>query len=211
MIIVSSCTEKEKAKIPQSTKEVESKPTETVNSENYFKPDSLLIKRYESDSGNEIELRGSHSKDLCKIIVKTKLGKVYNYEIADNWYIASHSKIIWDNDKYIFVRSGCGTGCWYGRVLSISGKKIERNYLNFVYSDSIKNIVIYPDSLKVKNLIVENLETKKRNHFEFNLCKEINIPSLAFDSIIQVSEKKLKVYYSGKNCKETVEKIIEID
>jgi hypothetical protein len=208
---VFACTKKERIQISPSENVVLSKSLDTVNSERYFKPDSLLIKRYISDSGNEIELRGSLSKDLYKVVVKTKAGKIYNYEIADNAYIASHSQIIWDNEKYIFVRSGCGTGCWYGRVLSISGNEGERDYLNFVYSDSTRNIIVYPDSLKWKNLIAENLENKNQKNFQFEICKKINIPALAFDSLIKISQKKIQVYYSGNNCNDQLTKIIEIE
>jgi hypothetical protein len=63
---------------------------------------TLHIKKYTSDSGNKIELRGSESNDLY-IKINGKF-----YKIAESWYQASHSYIVWDN-KICFLKIWFGT------------------------------------------------------------------------------------------------------
>jgi len=176
----------------------------------YFGVDTLLIKRYTSDSGNEIELRGSESKDLFFVNVKTKSGKYYNYQIADSWYAASHSQIEWDNSEFVFIRQGCGTVCWNGKVLNITGRKKTQDLLFYLYCDSIKSYVAFVDSIDEKRLILKNLKSLRQTEINLDLCEEAVMPFLTIDTIFETSNNNLLIKYNAKNCRDKKEKLVKL-
>ena len=206
---------KEKNNLPIHPKEIiavhETQKVDTANEKDYFNCDTLLIKKYVSDSGNRIELRGSQSKDLFSISINPKNGKKFNYKLTDNWYIAAHLYIVWDNQDYIFLRYGCGTECWGGRILDVKAKKSIQDYPFYLYTDSIKNFIVYPDTIDMKKIYFENIKTRKKKAVEFDLCEEAVMPILTIDTIFEVEEKKIMVRYTDKNCKLKKEKVIELN
>jgi hypothetical protein len=185
------------------SKEIQS--IENENVKNYFNYDTLHIKKYTSDSGNKIELRGSESNDLYNIKINGKF-----YKIAESWYQASHSYIIWDNKDFVFLRYGCGTECWGGKLLSINGKKQIRDFPFYLYTDSINNYVVYPDTTEIKKICFENIKSKQRKTIEFDLCEEAALPILTIDTIFGVENKKIVVIYTDKNCRRKKKKVIEL-
>lgn len=91
-----------------------------IEKEKFYEYDTLLFKKYISDNRNEIKLRGSQSRFLYNILTKSNKGVEKEFDIAENSYIANHSSILWDNDDFVFVRFGCGSPCWGGKVLSLN-------------------------------------------------------------------------------------------
>lgn len=204
-----SCN-KAKNIVPIQPKEIiavhENQKIDTENEKDYFNYDTLLIKKYISDSGNKIELKGSRSKDVYNIKINGKF-----YKIADGWYQASHSYIVWDNKDFVFLRYGCGTECWGGKILNVNGKKQTRDFPFYLYTDSIKNYVVYPDTIDMKKIYFENIKTKQKKAVEFDLCEEAVMPILTIDTIFGVEEKKILIRYTDKNCKQKKEKVIELN
>ena len=203
---------------------IENQPIEEINEENvpneltkedsereeYYGFDTLLIKEYRSESGHKIKLEGSKSKDIYRIRVESKKGKSNKFKIADNWYIASHSFIVWDNEDYILVRYGCGTGCWGGLILSLNDNRGITDYQGYIYNDSIRNLVVYPDSNNLHQIIIENFDNQKRISSKLDLCQMSAIPMEMVDTVY-VYEKELVVRYKSTNCelKETMKINIE--
>ena len=209
LVTITSCNKVKKDILTQPKKKAAAKEIQTIengNDENYFNYDTLLIKKYTSDSGNKIELKGSKSKDIYSIKINGKL-----YKIAESWYQASHSYIVWVNKDFVFVRYGCGTECWGGKLLNINGKKEIQDFPFYLYTDSIKNYVVYPDTIEMKKIYFENLKTKQKKTVEFDLCEEAVMPILTIDTIFGVEEKKIMVRYTDKNCKQKKEKVIELN
>ncbi|MEO0685364.1 MAG: hypothetical protein AAFY76_10060 [Cyanobacteria bacterium J06649_11] len=167
--------------------------------ENFYGYDTLLIKKYLSESGHEINLRGSKSRDVYSINVTSKSGQSSTFKIADNWYIASHTYIVWDNDDYIFIRYGCGTNCWGGLVLSLNDNRGIMHYPAYVYSDSIRNLIVYPDSSNQRRIIIENLTNRKQISSELDLCKIAMMPIEMIDSVY-LDARDLFVRYKTENC-----------
>ncbi|WP_460577023.1 hypothetical protein [Flavobacterium koreense] len=210
-ILIISCKQKaETEKILKKNPTVTENKVVTEDPEKYWEADTLLIKKYISDSENEIELRGSQSKDLYYLNIKTKSGKVYQYQIADNCYGASHSRVEWDNSDYIFVRQGCGTMCWNGKLLNISGKKKTRDFLFYLYSDSIKNYIAFADSIDTKKIIIQNLKTLKKREISLDICNEAVMPNLTIDTIYETVNYNILFRYTKGNCKDKKETLIKL-
>lgn len=205
-LLLSNC--KEKARISLDEKAIEN-PTQSEQ-EKYFGTDTILIRKYKSEAGNEIELRGSRSKDLYSLNIITKSGKKYNYQIADSWYAASHSAIEWDNSDYIFIRQGCGSMCWNGKLLALKGEKKMQDFLFYLYSDRIKNHIAFADSINDKKLIIENIKTKSKTEVELDLCEEAVMPILTIDTIYETINNNLLVKYTKRNCRDKKETLIRL-
>ncbi|GAB3719008.1 hypothetical protein [Flavobacterium koreense] len=213
-ILLLNCKKKNSTVTENSLKKdsavIENKVVTESDSEKYWDADTLLIQKYKSDSENEIELRGSQSKDLYYLNIKTKSGKIYRYQIADNPYAASHSLIEWDNSDYVFVRQGCGTMCWNGKLLNISGKEKVSDFLFYLYSDSIKNYIAFADSIDTKKIILQNLKTLKKREISLDLCEEAVMPNLTIDTIYETGNKSLLIRYTKGNCKDKSETQIKL-
>lgn len=207
---------------------VENQPIEEISEENesyeltkeglereeFYRFDTLLINEYQSGSGHKIKLEGSKSMDVYRISVESKKGKSNKFKIADNWYIASHSFIVWDNEDYIFVHYGCGTSCRGALILSLNDSRGIIDYQGYIYDDSIRNLVVYPDSTNLNQIIVENFDNQKRISSELNLCEKTTIRMEMVDTVY-VDDKELVMRYKSGDCesKETmkinIEKIVQ--
>ena len=214
VVLAFSCKKKNFTATENSLKKdsavTENKVIAESNPEKYWEADTLLIKKYKTDSENEIEIRGSQSKDLYYLNIKTKSGKSYKYQIADSWYAASHSIVEWDNSDYVFVRQGCGTMCWNGKVLNISGEKKARDFLFYMYSDSVRNYIAFADSIDTKKIILQNLKTLKKAEVSLDLCEEAMMPNLTIDTIYKTGNKSLLIRYTKGNCKDKSETQIKL-
>ncbi len=172
--------------------------------------DTHLINEYYSESGHKLQLEGSKSMDIYRISVESKKGKLNKFKIADNWYIASHSFIVWANEDYIFVDYGCGRSCRGGLILSLNDNRGIINYQGYIYCDSIRNLVVYPDSANLHRIIIENFDNKKRISSELDLCKKSAIPVEMIDTVY-ADNKELVLRYKLVDCesKETMRINIE--
>ena len=182
---------------------------QTEQFDEYYGFDTLLLEEYVSESGNIIRLLGSKSNDLYQISVINTKGITKKFQIADNHYIASHSYIEWYNEHFIFVRFGCGTGCWAAKILSIDDNE-SKDYYNFIYEDQINNLIIYPDTVNSEFVVIENFQTNKSMKIDLNLCKEYILPIMAIDTVQKINEDKLLFEFSNKSCQQIEKKVITI-
>jgi len=178
--------------------------------EDYFGFDTLFIKQYITDNNNEIKLEGSKSKDIYRIVAKNKNGLIKKFQIANNWYSASHSSILWDNEDFIFIRYGCGTSCWGAKVLSLNDNRGILNFPMYFYSDSVRNIVIFPDTIEPEKILIENLNSQRSIDLELKLCDKSAIPILMIDSVYFDNLNNINILYQGSDCK-SLTKVLNIN
>lgn len=178
--------------------------------EDYFGFDTLLIRQYISDNKNEIILEGSKSKDVYRIVVKNKNGIIKKFQIANNWYGASHSSILWDNDDFVFLRYGCGTSCWGAKVLSLNDSRGILNFPMYFYSDSVRNIVLFPDTIEPGIIRIGNLHSQRSIDLDLKLCDKSAIPILMIDSVYIDNLNNINILYQGPDCK-SITKVLNIN
>ena len=182
-----------------------------TNEKSIYDYDTLLIKEYTSENGHKIRLEGSRSKDLYRISVESKNGVKKTFNIAESWYIASHSSILWDNEDYIFVNSGCGTVCWIAQVLPLNNNRESLYYHEYIYEDSSKNLIVYPDTVNNEHLIIENFDTQQQIKAKLNICEQTILPILLVDTIYMKNENELLIKYYGDDCQQIQEKSILLE
>ena len=199
-IYIISCTNKKSNKPEMAIDNIRD------NDSDYFNIDTLLLKKYITDSGNEIELRGNKSGYIYII----KLNNIIYY-ISENWYEAAHQQIIWDNKDFVFISYGCGTECWGGKLLSAKDRKAIYKYQFYIYTDSMKNHIVYPDSYKLNSLCFENLKTSKIKTYEFDFCEKVTNSIHAIDTIFNITGNSILVRYKSKDCDKIKEKVVEIN
>ena len=170
-----------------------------LNDNNYFGPDSLLLKTYDSDNGYQVKLRGSASQDIYSISIKRDGQKEVLFSTAEHWYPASHTSIEWDNEDFIFIRQGCGTNCWIGKLLSIKDNSITE-FPQYVYTDSINNIaVVYDEKFKI-------IDFKNNNEtiIDIEICNKVMQAYYAIDSVY-IESNHITIDYLTPDC-ETLDK-----
>ncbi len=183
---------------------------EDIERDEFYGFDTLLIKKYKSESGHKIRLEGSKSKDIYRVYVESKQGITNNFKITDNWYIASHASIVWDNDDYIFVNYGCGTSCHGGLILSLNDNRGIIEYQGHIYEDSVRNLVVYPDSNNLQQIVIENFDKQIRISSHLNLCRKSAIPMEMIDTIF-ITENELFVIYNSESCQSKETRNINIE
>ncbi|BDD04461.1 hypothetical protein [Aureibacter tunicatorum] len=176
---------------------------------NFWAYDTLLFKEYTSSYGNKIQLKGSQSRDLYRISTKSKKGFNKNFDLTKNSYIASHSSILWDNDNYLFVRYGCGSPCWGGKILSLNNNQGTRDYKMYLFVDSVKNIIVYPEDGEY--LVLENFAINKRSKVKFEFCQKSPTIYNLIDTIYSTSNKSVTVKYISNDCDKTKIKDINLN
>jgi len=183
--------------------------TEDSLREDYYGFDSLLINDYVTDNGNRILLKGSKSGDPYIIEITSSKGINRKYQMADNWYLASHSSVKWDNSDYVFINSGCGTSCWSGIAVSLTSDKVQY-FDSYLSVDSISNIIVYPDTSNFDNLIVEQMVSKKNKTIELKLCNETPVRVNMFEYVNTDQNGEMIVIYKSEECKEVVKDFFDI-
>lgn len=173
---------------------------EETKRDEFYGFDTLLIDEYRSESGHKIKSEGSQSKDIYRISVESKKGRTKKFQTANDWYRASHSTILWDNEDYVFVRYGCGTMCWGGLLLSLHDNREIADYPGYIYEDSIRNLIVYPNPADLNQIIIENFDKQKRIFSNLNLCKKSVVPMQMIDTVYLV-EENLTVRYRMTDCK----------
>ena len=190
---------------------IKNKIKEDIEREDYYGFDTLLIKEYISNYGHRIRLEGSKSNDIYRIVVESKQGNKGKFQIAESWYGASHSSILWDNDNYIFVWSGCGTSCWVGQILSLNDHRGILKFPEFLYDDSTRNVIVYPDAVDLEKIIIENFDNQKEISINLNLCDESAIPFMMIDTIYIDKKEILRIRYKKADCLQLIEEAIDIE
>jgi len=213
-IYILSCQKKnsntEKVVVNKSTKKIlTQEQKDSIQEAKYYEYDTLLLEKYISDNGHEIQKRGSQSRFLYRISTSSNKGVKRNFDITDNSYVANHSWILWDNEDCIFVRYGCGSPCWGGLVLNLNSKDEMKDYQMYLYEDSINNLVVYPEE-GWEYLILENFVTGEKSKEKFEFCERAVSPFNTIDTIINDSPKSVEVKYTIKGCEITKRKTIEI-
>ncbi len=204
----------EKAKRVENTVEkdlLSQAEKDSIDEEKYWGYDTLLISEYTSDNGNRIELRGSLSNFLYQVRVTTNKGATKVFDVAENSYIASHSEVLWDNNDFLFVRYGCGSPCWGGKLLSLNDERKILDYSTYVYEDSVKNIVVYPDSTNWNYIIVENFNSEKKKGEIVDFCEKALFPYQAIDTIICKNNNQVKITYRATDCETIKTKTITVE
>lgn len=199
---------------PQSQSDTKNpSPASQEESENmdYFGFDTLLLKEYTSYNGHQIKLEGSKSKDLYRISVRTREGLSKQFQIAEDHYTASHSKIVWDNDDFLFVHFSCGTNCWGARVLPLDFKNEPKTFMQYLYQDSIHNIIVYPDISDPKRLCIETFEHKQRYSMVLDLCGDPINPMGAVRCYTKDEKNILIIEYPGPDCLELISETVNLD
>lgn len=214
--LILSCEEKKsniEKVVQKETVQIEltQEQKDSIEEEKYWGYDTLLLDEYVSDNGNEIKLRGSQSRFLYRISVKSNEGFEKDFDIAENSYIANHSSILWDNDDFIFVRYGCGSPCWGGKVLSLNRDEEIRDFVMYIYEDSINNLVVFTDTLDWDFLILEDLSTGEQKKEKFDFCEKASIPHWIIDTVTFVEPRTVEVKYKSKGCEEIKKKKIKIE
>lgn len=212
--MILSCQKKnsntEKAEINKTVKKVfTQEEKDSIEEAKYYEYDTLLLEKYISDNGHEIQKRGSQSRFLYRITTTSNKGVKRDFDITDNSYVANHSWIVWDNEDFIFVRYGCGSPCWGGLVLNLNSKDEMKDFQMYLYEDSLNNLVVYPDE-GWEHLVLENFSTGKLSKEKFDYCENVSIPIYAIDTIINKSAKSVEVEYTTWGCETKKKKIIEI-
>ena len=195
--------------ILKDTHQIISLEEQATARESYYEFDTLLIREFFTESGNHIQLRGSQSEALYRVDVRSKNGPKHKFIISQDWYIASHSKILWDNENYIFVRFGCGTQCWGGKLLSLIDGT-SQDYLYYLFADSTQDLVVYPDSQNYEKLIIENFYKQSRQEVQLDLCKK---SAIRIDMIKEVSIQSINeviIEYMGESCEKVKKKKIRV-
>ena len=185
---------KEKFKLSQKTNGTFS---DSIDREKYYGFDTITIKKYISDNENVIKLTGSKSGAPYSVSVKAKNGNFRTYQFADTWYIASHTRIQWDNENFILLSYECGTACYNALAIPIKDNSSPLDYPNFIYSDSTSNTILH---IKKNEIIGTNLLTQKQKRIKIDWC----IDTPLFESIKYVdldsSTGELVVIYYQSNC-----------
>lgn len=211
LLILSCNTNKKTNTEKQDTSKTEASEQTDAERKAYYGYDTLLIKEYVSDNGHHIRLEGSQSGDTYRIRVKSKQGNRRTFQIAEDWYLASHSSIAWDNDDYLMVAYGCGTACWGAKILSLNDNRAIDNYMAHAYADSTRNLIMYADSATENTYILKNFDTQKQIKTTYDLCNSLIPIELAFESVQVTGNNKLEVKYVAADCETRKTKHIELE
>ncbi|MFK7770583.1 MAG: hypothetical protein AB8F94_00535 [Saprospiraceae bacterium] len=215
ILIGFGCNGNSKAKVENENKEKIQRDTyvmtkEDIATEEFYGLDTLMIKEYKSENGHQIKLEGSKSKNTYRISVKSNKGFSKKFQITENSYIAMHSSILWDNENYLFVKFGCGTSCWGGQILPLNKDKEAKIFMNHLYQDSIRNIIVYPDTSNYKTIILENFDNDKSISLTLDLCEETATPIDYIDCYLE-EEKYIVFKYKKADCEKVIKKKVSIE
>ena len=213
LLIGLGCYGNKKVEVPndKANKDSYVMTKEDLERKDYYGFDTLIIKEYKSENGHQIKLEGSKSEDIYRISVKSNKGILRKFQIAENHYIASHSQIVWDNDNYLFVRFGCGTSCWGGQILPLNKNTEAKIFMNHLYQNSIRNIIVYPDSSNYKRMILENFDNDKYISLNLDLCEKSSTPIDNINCYFEEEENKIVFEYQKSDCEEITKKKIGIE
>ncbi len=182
---------------------------DSIKRDDFWGYDTLLLKEYKSDDENIIQIRGNESGFIYRISTKSKKGIKKDFDVNSNIYMASHTSILWDNNDYLFIRYGCGSPCWGGKLLSLNNEENIKDYQYYLYEDSLNNLILYPDE-SWESLILENFSTKEIRKEKFDFCGESPNPFYVIDTVMNKSSKSVEVKYRTKDCEIKKNKLIEI-
>ncbi len=219
LLLSISCTKKSKRQYKNTSNENQKLTTkgeyiptkEDIEREAYFGYDTITIKSFFSKNNHKFTLKGSKSGDTYQIKSESNIGFIKETKLTDSWYIASHSQILWDNDDYLFIRFGCGTSCWGGQIISLNNDDPPREYMNYLYEDSVNNIIVYPDSNDYKIMIFENFDNEKLKLEKIYFCEE-SVTPIDYISCYSKENKHILIFdYEEPNCMTTVKKEIDIE
>ena len=98
-------------------------------------------------------------------------------------------------------------------MLNLQNKQDEeiKEYMMYLYEDSINNLIVYPDSLDWNILILEHLLSGKQKKEKFDFCKNTIMHHSVIDTIVFVEPKTVSITYRAKGCEQIKKKEIKIE
>lgn len=140
-----------------------------------------------------VTVEGFDEYSLARLTIDQD-GKEKIIIVNEDEFMASKTSLSWVNENFIYCFYGCGAPCWGTKIYSTNPNDTTNENLLFpIESDSILNLVVYPNNDNTEQLFIKNFETQKQLTINYFPTK------YAVPSISAITEHKInqedKTYY----------------